>query len=135
MNLSAVPARAMALLASDTRIAPFAPFLVEDGVSNYSVEVDKALNARGACLLLADVMGGKVDPSDVAMATIVMLPIFIFDAPGKAHEPSGLDLIQAVIEALTSRHEFRLLEFGQFKNEKGGVLTICEFNCTVVFNR
>lgn len=135
MTLATVQPRAMALFAADPRLSLFAPYLVEDGVTDHFPAIDKALHAHGACILLADVPGGQVNPSDPAMATVITLPVFIFDAPGTPHEPAGLDLLQAVITALTARHEFRLSQFGHFKNEKGGTLTICEFNTTIVFNR
>jgi len=134
MTLENVQPQVVALLTASPSLAPFAPFLIEDGVTDHSSAIDKGLNLRGACIILGDVTGGHVDPNDPTVTSVVTFPVFVFGAPSRPHDPAGLSLLKSIIQALTARHQFRLLQFGRFMNEKGGTLTICEFCSTVVFN-
>lgn len=132
MTLSEVHSTAQAAISNDAGLASGTSIIIEDGITNYSAEIDQALQDHGFCFAMGDVTGAQADTmTDTAHAT---LPFFIYENPNVYHEPKGLALAEAVISALKARHNFRLSQFGRFTNEKGGTLTICEFHAIIVFN-
>lgn len=115
-------------------LSQFAPVLLIDGVTDLAPAIDDALQLRGACIALADVYGGHSDSGDTATVAKGTITVFAYDNPNVHHVPGGTTLVEAIVVAMTQRHDFQLHQWERLTNEKGGTLTILEFQATIVFN-
>lgn len=135
MKASEAQAVIASLLAAVTSVNQFAPFIVEDGITNNESVVDAALEAKGACIAIDEVEGAEADSASnnrAALAT-AQITVVVFDQPAVAHTPSRLALIEDVVAALTANSNFKLQGFTRYKREKGGVAAVVDFTANVLF--
>lgn len=124
-----------ALLAANVDVAPFAPFILEDDVTNNEKPIDAALEAKGACIAIDEMEGAEVDSAGDTERALALgqISLVIYEQPQVAHTPARLVLIEAVVNTVISGGDFKLKGFTRFKREKGGVAAVVDFTAMVFF--
>lgn len=119
-----------ALMASPL-LANFAPFLIEDG-SDQEAALVAALEARGACLVIDDIMLGELASTNSGRTLFsVSVTLAIYELPAVNHSPAGIALLEEAIAAATSRGLFECTGWDKFANASGGTVTFGDFKAKV----
>ncbi len=135
MKVFEMVATVTALLAANAQVAPFAPFIVNDGITDQESVIDAALEAKGACVAVFRPAGAEVDSASNNSAALANagMSVVVYDQPSVSHSPSGDELLYHVIKALISGGEFQFQGYTLFEREKGGVACVADFTARVTF--
>ena len=137
MNLAEVHAKAVQLLTASPAVGGFAPFLIEDNVTNFEEQILEPLDKVGVCIVLGDIATAERSGASQGRRTLadVTLNVYVFDSPSAHHEPAGYTLVDRVIAALcqgVDTFQFQSAERGT--DEKGASLTVLLLSAQVIFN-
>jgi hypothetical protein len=132
VKISDLHPNAKALL--EAAFPQFAPVLIADGVTDLSETIDAALQDKGACFVLGEIVWDHANPGDTATPILATLYVNLYEQPRVAHTPAAFVLIDAAATALTQRHHFFPGRGMRLDEEKGGTVTVAEFHSQVVFN-
>lgn len=134
MRIHEIQSTASALILGVAGLAAFGSILIEDGVTDHEPAILERLDTEGVCIVLGDIATTERD--QVSKGTRVIgqaaLSVFVFEAPGHTHSPSGLALVDAVVTAISGNEEIVFNALDRGTNEKGGVLTVIDFNARVM---
>lgn len=134
MRIHQIQSTAAALMLAVPAIAAFGAILLEDGVTDHEPAILERLDTEGACIVIGDIATTERDQASRGTRVIAQsaLAVFIFEAPGHTHSPNGLALVYAVVTALSGNEEITVNAIDRGTNEKGGVLTVIDFNARVM---
>jgi hypothetical protein len=134
MQLDQVQSTVKALLDADPALGGSFPIFVEDNVTDFTEQIQQALEDKGACFEIGDTATTEADSSSFDGTTAIASAFFLIvhDNPHTFHAPAGMSLVTAVIKRLTTHKLLRFQVGERFQSEKGGLMSVLTFIATCV---
>ena len=113
-------------------VSAFVPIILDDSQTNWERDVLEALDARGVCIVVGNVVSTNAEIAFPGKQAVVKCTAWleIYETRQVAHSPEGVALIEAVVEALIQNKLVTGFTSHAPRTEKGGTVTECLFEVT-----
>jgi hypothetical protein len=134
MTLADIQTAVKALLDAKPSLGGTFPIFIEDNITDFTEQIQTALDEKGACFEIGDVATSEADSSAFDGTTVISSAFYVIvhDNPHTFHAPAGMALFEAVVKQLTSVKYLKFQAGERFQSEKGGLMSVLTFLATTV---
>ena len=135
MKTSEIQGVVSAILAATAGISQFAPCIVQNGYTDNEPVVTNAINTKGGAIGIRRIGAAERDNAASGGRALgrALFTLVVWEDPHHTHTPSDHSLYQAIIAAVTARHEFAWESLETGDDEKGAVVAEINFTASVIY--